>query len=118
MERNAENLRKLADIIAAEPAGELHDRAGFNMLDYWHPCGTPSCIAGYMACTVAEGLEGDFTERAEKVLGLYEDEADELFCPVGTVKYWTDITPTIAAQHLRDLADGQSVDWKRYFPEA
>jgi hypothetical protein len=48
---NVDKIKALQAVIAVQPHTRMSDSEGFNMKDYLHDCGTPSCLAGF-ACKV------------------------------------------------------------------
>jgi hypothetical protein len=101
---NIENITKLQQLIARQPYVEWEAESGFNMLGRIHPCGTPSCIAGFCETFSSESMS-DF-------LGIYNDCEDELEMPgaySNTTHPWNSITPAQAVQALEYLKTGTDV---------
>jgi len=108
---NITNILKLADIIERQKHVETVSETGFNMSTYWHPCGTPSCIAGFAASQGGYANMDGWTFRGGMAwLGLDETTAARLFSP--TELYLTDVTPAMAAWTLRNLAETGEVLWR------
>ena len=112
---NKERILKLADVVERQKHAKVSDSHGFNMGEFRHECGTPSCIAGW-ACalkkrdkTGMKEIDIDVFSQAKKYLGLSAYEADELFIP--SSGYWSLITPSQAAATLRNLAETGEVVW-------
>lgn len=114
---NTDNIRRLADVIEAEPHTDREAASGFTMMCFFHTCGTPACIAGW-----ADTLSGadDWSgatrtdcveERAAKWLGLAASQAYALFWGGTEIKDLKSVSPTHAASVLRHLADTGRVDW-------
>jgi len=122
---NIDRINDLADLIEKQPHGpSLEKEGGFNMENYFHRCGTPSCIAGW-ACAMAVDEYGPELKAKAKAayrgphiawsdwlpadyLGLDRDKSFHLFAPDGD---WSRITPSQAAATLRHLAKTGEVDW-------
>lgn len=113
-----DRIRHLADVIEAQPHTELNDSTGFNMSDWTHNCGTPSCICGW-ANHLRNESEGRTVmlaspREAGRWLGFDDDDDRRyvLFKP-STIDpdNWNAITPAHAAAVLRHLADTGVVDW-------
>lgn len=128
-----DRILKLADLIEA---GD--DKLGFNMNTYGsagggykdlsgHNCGTVACIAGWTVA--AFGLSGRATKfnaframktnqglsahiLSTKLLGLSGRNAAKLLAP-NSVEDWNQITSTVAARCLRNLAETGEVDWEK-----
>lgn len=99
---NTERILKLADVIEES---ETYDQTQF-----FHPCGTPGCIAGHAVTMLGSDEKGPNTsEIAREELGLDEVQATALFF------VWPfTINPTAkqAATVLRHLARTGEVDWE------
>jgi len=111
---NTENILKLADIVERQEYSETLLSIGFNMSSYWHPCGTPSCIAGF-ASAQSGGTKSDGStfSRAMKWLDINQDVARALFIPKGQFPVLANITPAMAAWTLRNLAKMGHVVWRQ-----
>lgn len=123
---NVENILRVADYL-----DDLPDPSAFSMFFFqWpsmgeamHPCGTPSCIAGY-ACHVHGIVRHgyDTMEAAQMLFGLSEENARLLFLPEedrdgrNFVNRFN-INNTQAAQLLRHLATTGLVDWSILGPD-
>lgn len=118
---NKERILALADLIEKQPHVDYSANFGFNMEDYRHDCGTPSCIAGW-ATALAHGLnegntpiEGSAHCTAVAFLSINSQDGMELFQPRGIhPDEWGNITPAHAAFTLRHLAETGKVDWSAY----
>ena len=75
---NREALQKTRDLLASE-VGEKYDQS------VWlHLCGSPACVAGFAVAAsegvkVAVSYEESVKDRAQRFLGLTDEEADEMF---------------------------------------
>lgn len=133
LKMNVENIRKVATVIQAQPHASLFKESaqGFLMSRYYHPCGTPACIAGWSHALAAPDFDPFALPQAEPELSEIQSVAAEylglpLDLAVREVFRGTDsqgdlarITPTMAADFLNNLADTGIADWKRvgYDPE-
>jgi hypothetical protein len=112
---NKERILALADIIEKQPHVEHTAAKGFNMWGYRHPCGSPSCIAGWAIHSFPRVRSDEGPQsHAAKILGISWDEASPLFDPEHYVEGVMDmrsITPAHAAAVLRHLASSGEVDW-------
>lgn len=135
-----ERLNQLADMIEKQPHCINHqDKDGFGMNYYFHACGTPSCIAGFAVAMFApeiadtDDLPPSKTVRiASDLLLINRNDAQRLFTLNndmddlnGNRHYefaakidWTYITPTVAAQCIRNFVQFGKVDWLRAFLDA
>ncbi len=112
---NVERIIALADLIEKQPHTSRDDASGFNMVNWHHTCGTPSCIAGWAVAM----LRGDTLGTKKIPLGAGNDAADylgltnrqstDLFYP--QLDDWEGITPEDAAHTLRKLAHTGEVEW-------
>lgn len=117
---NKERILALAELIENQPHEELESEFGFNMEDFTHPCGTPSCIAGW-AVFQAGGLEKDYhanSKVAAEILGLEHRQAEDLFFAWRSKIGLEEITPFHAAATLRHLAETGDVDWDATAPQS
>ena len=123
-----EGLERYTDIYSASPE-EMRKREmpeGFNMCDWISKadCGTVGCIAGHAACLFRE--QDDRTSstyygiksEAKRALGISERQAQNLFVPNMLTCSLACITPAMAAQTLRLVADGipPLVAWATVLP--
>jgi len=115
---NIANILKLADRIERQEHVSEFDNHGFNMSKCWHPCGTPSCIAGFAFSMSGKRAGCTFTE-ARRWLGIDKDRQWDLFMPSSEwredmgVKWLNEITPSQAAWTLRNLAETGEIVWKQ-----
>jgi len=113
---NTENMLKLADVIEKQEHVLETDYSGFNMAKYWHPCGTPSCIAGFASNEAGFTKRNALTfSRARKWLGIGDAIAERLFAPSERQLGFPmlNITPAMAAWTLRNLAETGEVVWRQ-----
>jgi hypothetical protein len=120
---NKERVLALAELIEKQPhvGKEEETTEGFDMAQWFHPCGTPACIAGWTLALKygdwtpalqdkrgAGGVEAD----AADYLGLEGTQSAQLFF-VGheAEKSLADVTPQDAAKLLRHFAETGKVDW-------
>lgn len=111
---NRKRLLKLAYAIEHQTLDKGFDMGGFSLKDAAMAdthCGTSGCIAGWACWLFAPDEKlgwADIQWMARKLLGLTHDQAEDLF-----FGYWADyddgdydgeITPSMAAKHLRELA--------------
>jgi len=91
---NIKNMLKLADLVERQEYSETLLSIGFNMSSCWHPCGTPSCIAGF-ASAQSGGTKSDGStfSRAMKWLDINQDVARALFIPKGNSLSWQTSRP-------------------------
>lgn len=112
---NAERILALADLIESQPHTDLNDPKGFNMTNWHHKCGTPSCIAGWAFAMMngdnsgSEKIPLGASDDAAKYLGLTPNQSADLFFP--RLEDWDSITPEDAAGTLRKLAYTGEVEW-------
>lgn len=109
-------IRKLASAIEKQPHVAPSADKGFNMWGYNHPCGTPSCIAGWAIYKFKSTRPGPFEtkhDHAARILNLDDRRALRLFDPehYGSMEDMRQVTPNHAAAVLRHLADTGEVDW-------
>lgn len=117
---NKDKILELADFIdKLEHVPWIADN-GFNMGGYCHPCGTPSCIAGWASYIfTGKASLGNSNRVASEILDLPYEKAVDLFLPeeevLGDGGYKTleiiDPTPQQAATVLRHLVKTGKVDW-------
>ena len=92
-----------------------------------HNCGTAACIGGWTEALFNpdalqfRGTRGLWSpdaplpkDSAGTLLGLTVAQAHDLFMPPHTSGAWSDITPAIAADTLRRLAETGQVEWGQY----
>ena len=113
---NVERILQLADIIEVQPHVEVGADEGFNMAGWKHPCGTPSCIAGWAAKMSGEydedtGLGNMTAKLAREWMDLGIVQSDRLFTPI-LIPPLSNITPSQAAKTLRHLAHTGEVKWE------
>lgn len=116
-----DRILALAEVIEEQPHVMGPSAGGFSMSAYFHPCGSPSCMAGFAAFFARDGLmttEGISNDSAfgiaTEYLGLDAYQAHTLFKP-NTMALgipWMAITPKRAANTLRNLAATGVVDWR------
>ena len=116
---NVENCQLLLDTLRSLPEIGDNDN-GFDMRNYKHTCGTPSCMAGF-ATWLKQGQPDyittsawDIAAEASDWLGIPEEEALQLFIPYDEDDLDgldDDITPQEAAEVLQNYLDGGVVDW-------
>lgn len=117
---NIDNIKKLIKTLEAVEYVEDVRRAesGFNMLDYTHDCGTPSCIAGYAAflSNPNDFENSECYNKAVSWLGLdHNGGALRLFCPL-TVTDWDDIKPEHVIKALNIIIEENDIPeniWER-----
>lgn len=118
---NKANVLKLAQIIEAQKdIAHFNADEGFNMASYLHPCGTPSCIAGFAAYEALIEMGDDEEEAILRAKGLVPEAANwlgcdhieitELFHPPH-IEAWEYITPQEVAKVLRHFAETGQIDW-------
>lgn len=114
---NKKRILKLADHIESLPhvADYSSGETGFNMEIFNFNCGTPACICGWaVELWARKDLRenpsdiDNMLETGQELLGLTEKEAKNLFVPDTDHRK---TTPVIAAQVLRDFAEGGEIDW-------
>lgn len=120
---NKERVLALAELIEKQPhvGKEEATTEGFDMAQWFHPCGTPACIAGWTLALKygdwspklhdkrdARGVEAD----AADYLGLEGNQSAQLFF-VGykSEKSFSEVTPQDAAKLLRHFAETGTIDW-------
>lgn len=124
---NKARLLELADIIEAQPHSDVTDEKGFCMAVWTHPCGTPSCIAGFAASLywkhygepAGPGRRTAWTAAAAWLTGIAVERVNAdtregtyvLFIPKTARRSLTEITPQEAALTLRKLAETGKIDW-------
>ena len=137
---NTERILRLANFIESLPDERLDmcfwakDEDGDENLEQspatvLHNCGTAACIGGWTEALFnpgrstflgTQGLWDESpaavvpTDSAGDLLGLTVAQAHDLFMPPMTEPRlsWSDITPTIAADTLRRLAETGRVEWR------
>lgn len=123
---NLYRIRRLAEKIHSVPKVPREARGGFNMADFAHSCGTPSCIGGWTIALFAPHLSIRFNsfDDAKEILDLTERQAQELFfCEdvfqSGCAENFQleQITPDQAADVLLHLADTGEVRWDLFLPK-
>ena len=106
-------ILELADLIEAQPHARRDAESGFNMNEWAHDCGTPSCIWGWSESmrlkTNLIDIEAP-TSHSLKYLGITGDDGMKLFTPSSAGRY-DDITPAHAAAVLRFFAKTGDVNW-------
>ena len=105
-------MKRVIDVIKIQKHSRLSDSDGFNMSDYTHFCGTPSCIAG-----LAADMSGLYVHEYDEFIAaltfmkLSIDQAIELFTypsrPANGGLYF--ITPEQAVTAIQNLIDGCEV---------
>ena len=120
---NVERIRELADVIEKQPDANRNDEGlGFAMSDFFHTCGSPSCIAGWAShLFMSDEQCPDFYSTDDvlaDVLDIKISEAIYLSCPEND---WANafalvgepghVTPAHAAAVLRHLADTGKLNW-------
>jgi hypothetical protein len=122
---NKDRLMQLADIVEAAPEvtynDDIESLGGFSMSQYFHNCGTPSCIAGHTIAAFAPHFDqktDDPRHVASYLLGISEAEGRKLFVPGG----WDTIPDEIypygstgpqAAKVIRHFAETGEIDWEK-----
>jgi len=107
---NKEFILELADKIES-----LKPKDGFSMEDFYHDCGTPSCIAGWalhMAGKEVDLSSCDFNkcqDNARDLLDISESDATILFYAENA--QIRRITQKEAATALRKLVETGKADW-------
>lgn len=135
---NTERILLLADFIeslpderldmrywASDPEGE--EDLGQPTCTILHNCGTAACLGGYTEAlfnptrTSFCGTRGLWSpedplpsDSAGTLLGLTVAQAHNLFMPPHANGAWDCITPAIAADTLRRLAETGQVEWGQY----
>lgn len=130
MSTYTQRIEQLADRVERLEAGHLAGQ--FDMNSVKHVCGAPACIAGwavnvfgdlslttYRAAVEGKAVAEAVMDEAANILGLREDDAEELFWPVGHVAdvcaepgQQGYVSPAMAAACLRLLVDTGEVDWR------
>ena len=109
---NSERILELADIIEAQPDVPAGASAGFNMQLVHHPCGTPSCIEGWLGmqewATCSMGQDLGVTPAQARDIMLPKFEGAHFIAEPDQEGY---ITAKRAAAMLRNLARTGEVDW-------
>ena len=135
---NVERMRQLADHIevlerytdiysaSLEEKRKREIPKGFNMGDWISKadCGTVGCIAGHAACLFHEQDDPMYSSyhgikaQAQRALGISARQAQHLFVPSMLTCSLACITPAMAAQTLRLVADGipPRVAWATVLP--
>ena len=103
-----DRLEIIRDRVLAEP--EKLDMSSYH-------CGTSHCIAGWATWLFAEGDArlAESPEMAQELLGLTNDQADNLFYPPAwqlAGKFWEEITAPHAAKVIDHLISTGEVDWR------
>lgn len=118
---NKDNIRKVRDVIASQPAAKFDMARLFttqDLRDWWilrpdavlNECGTAACIAGWtLVVFQPEQLSTKGAVDAEPYLGLNEGQAFKLFTPPGwkTERY----TRAHAVRVLDHLLETGEVNW-------
>jgi hypothetical protein len=108
---NIDKIKALQAVIAVQPHVAVSADAGFNMQDFKHPCGTPSCIDGW--CGFIEEANDDFFGSCHVAGALEIDpEIASWLCAVGDDQHyasWYKVTPAQAVQALQNVIDGCDV---------
>lgn len=99
----------LAKLIESQPkAVQKYCDNGFNMTRFAHPCGTPSCIAGWAASLLGRSAIGATAVDLQLFLGCTLKDANWLaygwFSASAVGLDVFKITPTEAAAAIRQLA--------------
>ena len=106
-----ERAEILARLIEGLPkAARQCDEDGFNMNRFAHPCGTPSCIAGWAASLLGRSVKNASSVDLQLFLGCTLGDASWL--AYGYFRTWPtiaqinlfEITPAEAAAAIRQLA--------------
>lgn len=135
---NTERILILADFIESLPDERLDmcywakdedgdENLGLSPATVLHNCGTAACLGGYTEAlfnptrTGFRGTLGLWTpdaplpsDSAGTLLGLTVAQAHNLFMPPHANGAWDCITPAIAADTLRRLAETGQVEWGQY----
>jgi hypothetical protein len=120
---NIERLTQLRDTIATLPPHRFKMNVWSSSLDngvdLWgepngvivHDCGTCACIGGWAdALFLPENIKADTSpQHTGAMLGLSEEEANELFMPDDVV--WEKVTQADAVTVLTKLIETGEVDW-------
>jgi hypothetical protein len=104
---NIDKIKALQAVIAVQPHVKPEDSSGFNMDFMRHPCGTPSCMAGWDAFINSRPSCG--TELFAESLGISHETAGELAFAWEYDGNMSDITPAQAVQALQNVIDGCDV---------
>lgn len=132
---NRAHVEKVVALIEAAPVvGDFEDH-GFSMENYYHDCGTPQCIAGFIdaarlglgymdnvdKAAHKEAMEDDFEfrvdDRRAKFLGITRAKVWGLCHPDQDLLPWHQITKEQALSVLRWLMVTGEVDWTVALPE-
>lgn len=104
-------------------AGAPHSESklGFNMgytithegPDYaGNSCGTAVCIAGALMLFHGETYSPSLIlHNAQQMLGITEDEGNDLFCPWDGIGPLEELTPAMAAGTIRQFIATGVIDW-------
>ena len=94
-----------------------HGKTYLEMPDHVNNCKTVACLAGWTLVMENRPFKKNINnmaalihDEAAEILGLDEDQADELFTPNTEMRY-EEITPKIAIKTLRNLAKTGEVVW-------
>jgi hypothetical protein len=103
---NIELISKLQEVIKKKKHTNEKAKSGFCMVVWRHPCGTPSCIGGFLAALIYPNADYHNDISLHEHLGVNMYLALELFYPHGAAKPYSEITPDDAVQALEHLKDG------------
>jgi hypothetical protein len=132
---NKQRILKLADLIEAAPHDLTRRTPGlsFDMSTYvnYHGCGTAACIAGWTVLKFGDDKWSgtSVSQYARRLLDLKEYVANKLFLPTHPQNESNDqddpsyvhlnydqITPSMAAAQLRNLAETGELDPYLWLP--
>ena len=137
---NKENILLVAEHLENLPEDlqkvDCEADEGFDLRNFTHDCGTPSCIAGYAAWfdngkrITREYLEATsyyFVSKTAEFFGMTYDDAHDLCLPGSKFREDTrdldetidpyEVTAKQAAAVLRHFAETGEVDYRVAFPE-
>lgn len=126
-----DRILALAAVIEAQPHADVNSSSGFCMKTFVHPCGTPSCMAGFAEALADHDQTFDrnaaFADHsphqsshfhaAKKYLDITDHTARRLFYPYHRDQHSLvmDFTPEEAATVLRTYAETGKIVYPERF---
>lgn len=118
---NVEKILHYADVVEQQPWADRNARAGFNMAVVLHPCGTPSCIAGWVefgengkttpSRTMAQTGRASLDLSSDQWFALFYGRASRPGLHGVQAPGLHQVQPKHAAAVMRHLANTGDVDW-------